>query len=52
VSIQQIDQVLQGAVDSGAVPCAIAMAADDNGLVYEGAAGLRTPDAGDTVTRR
>jgi methyl acetate hydrolase len=50
VSIQQIDQVLQGAVDSGAVPCAIAMAADDNGLVYEGAAGLRTPDAGDTVT--
>jgi methyl acetate hydrolase len=50
MSVQQIDQVLQGAVDSGAVPCVIAMAADDNGLVYEGAAGSRTPDSGDAVT--
>jgi methyl acetate hydrolase len=50
VSNQHIDQVLQTAVESGGVPCAIAMAADDNGLVYEGAAGLRTPDSSDTVS--
>lgn len=50
VSNQQIDQVLQGAVESGGVPCAIAMAADDNGVVYEGAAGTRTPDGGNAVT--
>ena len=47
---QQIDRVLQGAVEAGGVPCAIALAADDNGTVYEGAAGTRTPDGGDAVT--
>jgi methyl acetate hydrolase len=50
VTVQQIDQVLQGAVQSGSVPCVVAMAADDSGLVYEGAAGNRTPDSGDAVT--
>lgn len=50
MSVQQIDQVLKAAVDSGGVPCAIALAADDNGLVYEGAAGPRTPEIGDAVT--
>lgn len=50
MSVQQIDQVLKAAVDSGAVPCAIALAADGDGLVYEGAAGSRTPDSGDAVT--
>jgi methyl acetate hydrolase len=50
MSVQQIDQVLKAAVDSGGVPCAVAMAADDNGTVYEGAAGTRTPDTGDAVT--
>jgi methyl acetate hydrolase len=48
--VQQIDQVLQGAVESGGVPCVVAMAADDSGVVYEGAAGHRTPDSGDPVT--
>lgn len=47
---QQIDRVLQGAVESGGVPCVIALAADDEGTVYEGAAGTRTPDSGDAVT--
>ncbi|MEW6473273.1 MAG: serine hydrolase domain-containing protein [Actinomycetota bacterium] len=50
MSVRQIDQVLKAGVDSGAVPCVIAMAADDNGVVYEGAAGTRTPDSGDAVT--
>ena len=50
MSVQQIDQILQAAVDSGGVPCVVAMAADDNGLVYEGAAGTRTPGSGDAVT--
>ena len=34
-----IDQVLQDAVDGGAVPGVAAIAADRNGLIYEGAAG-------------
>jgi CubicO group peptidase (beta-lactamase class C family) len=34
-----IDKVLQGAVDGGAVPNAVAIAADDDGVIYEGAAG-------------
>ena len=50
MTVEQIDQVLQGAVESGGVPCVVAMAADDSGLVYEGAAGNRTPDGGDAVT--
>jgi methyl acetate hydrolase len=46
----RIDQVLEAAVSSGAVPCVVAMAADDHGVVYEGAAGPRTPGGGDEVT--
>ena len=37
----RIDQVLQDAVDSGAVPGVAAIAADRNGIIYEGAAGPR-----------
>ncbi|MGI9030814.1 MAG: serine hydrolase domain-containing protein [Ilumatobacteraceae bacterium] len=36
-----IDQVLQDAVANGAVPNVVAMAADRDGIVYEGAAGPR-----------
>lgn len=50
MSSREIDQVLKAAVDSGGVPCVVAMAADDKGVVYEGAAGTRTPASGDAVT--
>jgi CubicO group peptidase (beta-lactamase class C family) len=36
-----IDQVLRGAVDNGAVPHVAAIAADADGVFYEGAAGVR-----------
>ncbi|HEY2636817.1 MAG TPA: serine hydrolase domain-containing protein [Solirubrobacteraceae bacterium] len=42
-----IDQVLQEAVASGAAPNAAAMAADRDGVIYEGAAGPRTAGDGD-----
>ncbi len=45
-----IDQVLQAAVDAGHVPCVVAMAADDNGVIYEGAAGPRAAGTDDPVT--
>ncbi|WP_106349635.1 serine hydrolase domain-containing protein [Antricoccus suffuscus] len=45
-----IDAVLQGAVDAGAVPNVVAMAADRNGTIYEGAAGPRTVGQGEPVT--
>lgn len=44
-STDAIDKVLQDAVDSGAVPNAVAIAADRDGVIYEGAAGPRV--AGD-----
>jgi len=47
---EQIDRVLEAAVQSGGVPCVVAVAADDHGVVYEGAAGTRTPGGGDPVT--
>jgi len=37
-----IDKVLQAAVDEGAVPNVVAIAADDDGVIYEGAAGMRS----------
>ena len=37
-----IDQVLNDAVASGAVPHAVAIAADKDGVIYQGAAGPRT----------
>ena len=36
-----IDEVLQNAVESGAVPNVAAIAADRDGIIYEGAAGPR-----------
>ena len=45
-----IDAVLQGAVDAGAVPNVAAIAADREGIVYEGAAGPRVGGRGDPVT--
>jgi CubicO group peptidase (beta-lactamase class C family) len=40
-----IDKVLQGAVDSGAVPHVAAIVADRDGIIYEGAAGTRVAGA-------
>lgn len=40
-SIESIDQVLRDAVESGAVPNATAIAADRDGIIYEGGAGPR-----------
>src|SRR5436309_731106 len=53
---KQIDQVLQRAADSGDVPGVVAMAANDNGVIYEGAFGKRSladpaPMTLDTVFR-
>ena len=46
----RIDQVLQQAVESGAVPNVVAMAANQDGPIYEGAAGPRAVGAPDAVT--
>jgi len=46
----EIDSVLQAAVDAGAVPNVVAMAADTSGPIYEGAAGPRAVGASDPVT--
>src|SRR3954462_4692760 len=45
-----IDQVLQDAVESGAVPNVVAMAANEDGPIYEGAAGPRAVGQSDPVT--
>jgi methyl acetate hydrolase len=45
-----IDQVLHAAVDNGVVPNVVAMAADHDGPIYEGAAGPRVAGGSDTVT--
>ncbi|MHA6615995.1 serine hydrolase domain-containing protein [Pseudonocardia sp. DLS-67] len=46
-----IDRVLQDAVDAGAVPHVAAIAADRDGVVYEGGAGLRVVgESSDRVT--
>jgi methyl acetate hydrolase len=45
-----IDEVLQGAVDSGAVPNVAAIAADRKGTFYEGAAGPRVAGASEPMT--
>jgi methyl acetate hydrolase len=45
-----IDSVLQAAVDGGVVPNVVAMAADAEGPIYEGAAGPRAVGASDPVT--
>ena len=46
----RIAEVLLAAVDSGAVPGVVAMAAGNDGVRYEGAAGLRSADARDPIT--
>src|SRR5262245_9041087 len=46
---ERIDQVLGAAVARGDVPGVVAMAADDSGVIYEGAAGLRAADAEDPI---
>ncbi len=45
-----IDRVLQDAVESGAVPNVVAMAADRSGVIYEGATGPRMAGGRDPVT--
>jgi methyl acetate hydrolase len=45
----KIDEVLGAAVERGDVPGVVAMAADDSGVVYEGAAGRRASGAGDPI---
>lgn len=44
-----IDRVLQAAVDDRAVPHVVAIAADRDGVFYEGAAGVRVAGSGDPV---
>ena len=46
----RIDQVLQDAVESGAVPNVVAMAANEDGPIYAGAAGPRAVGESDPVT--
>lgn len=46
---QAIDDVLADAVASGAVPNVVAVAADHDGVIYEGAAGPRAPGEDTTV---
>jgi methyl acetate hydrolase len=45
-----IDKVLQDAIDSGAVPNVAAIAADANGIIYEGAAGPKVAGSPDPVS--
>lgn len=45
-----IDKVLQDAVDSGAVPGVAAIAADRNGVIFEGAAGPTAAGGTDSMT--
>ncbi len=45
-----IDQVLQDAVEAGAVPSVVAMAADRSGTIYEGSAGPRVAGTDDPLT--
>jgi methyl acetate hydrolase len=47
---KEIDVILEAAVAAGAVPGVVAMAASTDGMLYEGAAGLRSADASDPIT--
>jgi methyl acetate hydrolase len=44
-----IDKVLQDAVDSGAVPSVAAIAADRNGVIYEGSAGAKVAGGSEPI---
>ncbi|MEA2256595.1 MAG: methyl acetate hydrolase [Solirubrobacteraceae bacterium] len=46
----QIDEVLQDAVTRGDVPGVVALAAGDEGVIYEGAAGVRAAGEDDPIT--
>jgi methyl acetate hydrolase len=46
----EIDAVLNGAVERGDVPNVVAMAANDDGPIYEGAAGPRRTDLAEPVS--
>jgi len=48
--MQQIDTVLNQAVESGDIPGVVAMVATDSGLVYEGAFGARKLNDGPAMT--
>jgi CubicO group peptidase (beta-lactamase class C family) len=50
-SLAQIDAALRGAVDAKEVPGVVAMAATDNGLLYEGVFGTRDLGKGSAMTR-
>src|SRR3954469_24705104 len=45
-----IDEVLQNAVARGDVPGVVALAAGDDGPIYEGAAGVRSVESDDPIT--
>jgi CubicO group peptidase (beta-lactamase class C family) len=45
-----IDRVLQQAVDAGEVPGVVAVAADDGGVIYQGAFGRRSLASNDAMT--
>ena len=45
-----IDALLREAVDTGAVPLAVFLAADDSGVVHESAAGPRAAGGSEPVT--
>jgi methyl acetate hydrolase len=47
---ERVDEVLLAAVERGAVPGVVALAAGDDGVIYEGAAGLRAAGADDLIT--
>jgi methyl acetate hydrolase len=49
-AVTRIDEVLERAVDDGAVPSVSAIAADRNGIIYEGAVGPRAAGADDPVS--
>jgi CubicO group peptidase (beta-lactamase class C family) len=49
--LARLDAVLRAAVDAGAVPGVVAMAATDRGLLYEGAFGTRDLGKGPAMTR-
>jgi methyl acetate hydrolase len=49
-STANIDEVLQSAVSRGDVPGVVAMAANDDGPIYEGAAGVRSVESDDPIT--
>jgi CubicO group peptidase (beta-lactamase class C family) len=46
----KMDEVLQSGVARGDVPGVVALAAGDDGLLYEGAAGKRAADVDDPIT--